>query len=456
LKKIFLLALAIITFSCEKEAEPLTFNGQFKNLNDTEVSITSLNGTNVTIQADEKGAFSEIMSVQEGFYNLNLGNERYRVYLKPGMDLSLYVDLQKSDESFHYQGSLASENNYLFSKREQLEAYSDNRIDILSQEEADFLETMDRGTQQDLAFLGQSEGISTRFQKLETKNILYTKALRMANYPSYYAYYNEKDIEETSEEFKNQSPDLNLNSLSDYINSIEFRSLVRMYFQDLTETAYEKDSNLDYYATYLEIIDQSDFDSTLKGFLAYDNARMAMTYTEDLESYYKTYLSLDKNSENNESITAVYDELLQISAGKESPIFENYENFAGGTTSLADLKGKYVYMDIWAQWCGPCKREIPYLKEIEAEYHDKNIEFVSISIDRERDYDKWRAMVEDKELSGIQLLADKDWESQFVKEYLIKGIPRFILVDPQGKIVNSNAPRPSDQKLKKVFNDLNI
>jgi thiol-disulfide isomerase/thioredoxin len=315
---------------------------------------------------------------------------------------------------------------------------------------------MDRGTQQDLAFLGQSEGISTRFQKLETKNILYTKALRMANYPSYYAYYNEKDIEETSEEFKNQSPDLNLNSLSDYINSIEFRSLVRMYFQDLTETAYEKDSNLDYYATYLEIIDQSDFDSTLKGFLAYDNARMAMTYTEDLESYYKTYLSLDKNSENNESITAVYDELLQISAGKESPIFENYENFAGGTTSLADLKGKYVYMDIWAQWCGPCKREIPYLKEIEAEYHDKNIEFVSISIDRERDYDKWRAMVEDKELSGIQLLADKDWESQFVKEYLIKGIPRFILVDPQGKIVNSNAPRPSDQKLKKVFNDLNI
>ena len=115
-----------------------------------------------------------------------------------------------------------------------------------------------------------------------------------------------------------------------------------------------------------------------------------------------------------------------------------------------------IIVDFWAQWCGPCKREIPYLKEIEAEYHDKNIEFVSISIDREKDYDKWRAMVEDKELGGIQLLADKDWNSQFVEEYLIKGIPRFILVDPQGKIVNSNAPRPSDQKLRKVFNDLNL
>ncbi len=456
MKKIFLLALAIIAFSCEKEAEPFTFSGQIKNLEDTEVSITSLNGTNVTIQADEKGAFSENIVLQEGFYNLSLGNEGYRVYLKPGMDLALYVDLARLEDSFHYQGSLASENNYLFSKKDQLESYSDNRIDILSQEEADFLETMERGTQQDLAFLGQSEGISTRFQKLETKNILFTKALRMANYPSYHAYYNQKDEEETSAEFKSQVPDLQLNSLSDYINSIEFRSLVRMYFQDLTETAYEKDSNLDYYATYLEIIDQSDFDPTLKGFLAYDNARMAITYTEELESYYKTYLDLDKNAENNEAIAAVYDELLLISPGKDSPIFENYENFAGGTTSLADLKGKYVYLDIWAQWCGPCKREIPHLKEIEAEYHDKNIEFVSISIDREKDYDKWRAMVEDKELGGIQLLADKNWNSQFVEEYLIKGIPRFILVDPQGKIVNSNAPRPSDQKLRKVFNDLNL
>ncbi len=456
MKKIFLLALITIAFSCEKEVESLTFSGQIKNLDDTEVSITSLNGTNVIVQADEKGVFSESIGIQEGFYNLNLGNERYRIYLKPGMDLALYVDLENTEDSFHYKGSLASENNYLFSKKEQLEAYSDKRIEILSQEESDFLETMERGTQQDLAFLGQSEGISTRFQKLETKNILYTKALRMTNYPSYYAYYNQKDEVEPSAEFKNEIPDLDLNSLSDYINSIEFRSLVRMYFQDLTETAYAKDSNLDYYATYLEIIDQSDFNPILKGFLAYDNARMAITYTEDLESYYKTYLSLDKNPKNNKEIQNTYEELLQISAGKDSPIFENYENFKGGTTSLADLKGKYVYMDIWAQWCGPCKREIPYLKEIEAEYHDKNIEFVSISIDRKKDYDKWRAMVEEKELGGIQLLADKDWNSQFVEEYLIKGIPRFILVDPQGKIVNSNAPRPSDQKLRKVFNDLNL
>ncbi len=54
-------------------------------------------------------------------------------------------------------------------------------------------------------------------------------------------------------------------------------------------------------------------------------------------------------------------------------------------------------------------------------------------------------MVVDKELKGIQLFADNNWKSKFVEEYLIKGIPRFILIDPQGNIINANAPRPSDK-----------
>jgi len=86
----------------------------------------------------------------------------------------------------------------------------------------------------------------------------------------------------------------------------------------------------------------------------------------------------------------------------------------------------------------------------------KNIEFVSISIDTEKDYSKWREMVKEKGLIGIQLFADKDWESDFVTEYLIKGIPRFILIDPNGNIVNANAPRPSNSKLIDLFNKLNI
>ena len=87
-------------------------------------------------------------------------------------------------------------------------------------------------------------------------------------------------------------------------------------------------------------------------------------------------------------------------------------------------------------------------------YKDKNIAFVSLSIDKMEHRDKWLKMIEDEDLGGIQILADNDWNSDFITAYNIKGIPRFILIDKEGNIVNSNAPRPSDPYLKEVLNTL--
>ncbi len=145
-----------------------------------------------------------------------------------------------------------------------------------------------------------------------------------------------------------------------------------------------------------------------------------------------------------------------LGRGKESPKFVNYENYKGGTTSLEDLKGKYVYIDVWATWCGPCKAEIPFLQKVEQEYHEKNIEFVSISVDKPDAYGKWKEMIKEKKMGGIQLLADKNFMSDFVTAYKIDGIPRFILIDPQGNIVSADAPRPSSEELKTLLKELNI
>lgn len=148
----------------------------------------------------------------------------------------------------------------------------------------------------------------------------------------------------------------------------------------------------------------------------------------------------------------------QISANKKlnntkSPGFD-FENHKGGKTSLESLKGKYVYIDVWATWCGPCRAEIPFLKEIEAKYHGKNIEFVSISADVQKDYDKWKNFVTEKQLGGIQLYADKNWESDFLKAFGITSIPRFILIDPNGVVVDADAARPSSPKLKEQLDSL--
>ncbi|MGI9530420.1 redoxin family protein [Lutimonas sp.] len=144
---------------------------------------------------------------------------------------------------------------------------------------------------------------------------------------------------------------------------------------------------------------------------------------------------------------------IGLKKGDPSPKF-NYPDQNGKNVSLDDLKGKYVYVDVWATWCGPCKKEIPFLKEMDEEYKGKNIAFVSLSIDKMEHKEKWLQMIKDEDLKGIQIMADNDWSSDFVTAYKIQGIPRFILIDTEGNIVDSNAPRPSDPYLKEVLNGL--
>lgn len=150
--------------------------------------------------------------------------------------------------------------------------------------------------------------------------------------------------------------------------------------------------------------------------------------------------------------------ILAELTGKPSPEFTSYTTSDGGTMSLADLtaSGKYTYIDIWATWCGPCKAEIPFIKEMIANYEGKNIQVVSLSVDEEDAKDKWIKMVADKEMTWQQIRADKAWASDFIQAYAINSIPRFILLDPNGVVVDPNAPRPSSDKLTELLNSLEI
>lgn len=197
---------------------------------------------------------------------------------------------------------------------------------------------------------------------------------------------------------------------------------------------------------------KADFESLKLKYPSIDSTYFAA----DDEGFDKMKLSYLRYYENQHA-------LKKELAGKPSPAFTNYENFKGGTSSLKDFRGKYVYIDVWATWCGPCKIEIPFLKELEAKFHNRNIEFISISVDdarrsgtMDKAYKAWRTMVADKNLTGTQLITGNGWDVEFIKKYKIDGIPRFILIDPKGNIIDPDAPRPSSAKLTTLLEELGV
>lgn len=141
----------------------------------------------------------------------------------------------------------------------------------------------------------------------------------------------------------------------------------------------------------------------------------------------------------------------KFSAGEAGYNFSG-EDTNGKQVAFNDLKGKVVVVDVWATWCGPCKAELPYLQKLEEEMEGKNVTFVGCSVDEAKDKEKWKQFVKEKEMKGVQIFVN-GW-SEVTKFYGINGIPRFMVFDQEGKIVNIDAPRPSTPELKALIEKL--
>ncbi|WP_246162131.1 TlpA family protein disulfide reductase [Sphingobacterium phlebotomi] len=139
--------------------------------------------------------------------------------------------------------------------------------------------------------------------------------------------------------------------------------------------------------------------------------------------------------------------------GNPAPLL-TMQDTSGNAFTWKDWKGKYIYIDLWATWCGPCIQEIPSLQLLEHDYADRNIVFVSISVDREKDKQKWINFVREEQLGGIQVWVDADNHKRISQAFQIQQIPRFIVLDDKGQIVDANAPRPSDKRIRTMLNKL--
>ena len=323
------------------------------------------------------------------------------MYVKPGDIIELSLNTDEFDESVNYIGSEAS--NFLAKKyliQEQFNFYS-----------KDF-------------YLGSIEDYNLALRKYKSLIFQYSNSI------SDTAFINQQsnEIDNIIAYWKNRKEKFMISNEADIREFLFEKNLVN---QKYNWWAIEDTIDID---SFNEII--SEYENSIKLLikkLVNDDesiSKQLEILTDEIDSKRERKLSIINKPQNGESY-----------------IDFSYENTTGEDVSLSSFNGSLVYVDVWATWCGPCKAEIPYLKTLEQDYHEQNIVFLSVSVDTNKD--EWLKMVKEEELGGIQLWAD-GW-SQITKDYAIFGIPRFMLFSEDGKVISNDAPRPSNEEIRELF-----
>ncbi len=440
--------LAMLFILCSNQSAELKgemiFSSKIENPNSESIELLDLKRKVVQqIQVSTEGKFSDTFEIQEGYYYLNDGNESTPLYLKPGFNLTLSMNTAEFDESIVYKGKGAVENNYLAQKALMREGFGQLNYYAyyvkLSEER--FLTISDSLFKLQKDFLEKQKDISADFSFIELKTLGLDYNRKISEFEGMKRYLTaEKDFK-VSDQYPDAYANINLSD-EKLLKSPAYLNFIESYLRNDTSLISENDER-DFTLAYTELIVRLVKNKKIKEELLYNVGFWQLDNTGELEQVFQLIQGALKKETYINEVTEKYQRLQKIQKGKVSPTFE-LKDINGAVVKLSDLKGQLVYIDVWATWCMPCMIEIPHLKELEEHFKGKDIQFVSICIMDKKE--SWHKMVTEKELGGIQLFAP-DPKIPFIVDYMIYGIPKFILLDANGNILDANAMRPSNPSL---------
>jgi len=219
-------------------------------------------------------------------------------------------------------------------------------------------------------------------------------------------------------------------------------SISNLSYKEMSNPKY--DSLLKVFTLSYEQV-KTDQDNTLKSFMLKKPNSLAILFLLEplpVDANYDIYSKIDS------SLFAAYPDNFyvlnlhnQIIAGKATAIGAVAPDFilqdtSGNNISLSSFLGKYVLIDFWAAWCGPCRKEMPNMVKLYADFKGKNFEILGISLDKTRD--KWIGAIKSEHMTWPQASDLKFWQSEVAAIYSVKAIPYTILLDKEGKIIAKN------------------
>lgn len=442
MSKIFLKILFVLSLvACQKPADYVIVSGKIQG---SKATFFSINGNDfskeITMQAD--GSFSDTLRVSSNYYYFQATDFYVPVYVEQGKNLVLELNLNEKPAVVQFSGGNKNENVYLWHKKTISDAFQERFVEIYKKKVPEFEKELDELEKKYKNHLENSD-LTKEFVLLEEKSIRYELILSKMTYEATHLRLT-KERAEIPEHFLQQIAAVDLDNSSDFELVEKYRDLlVEDFFGRLRRKSNGGWKEL---AEYVNSLKSDNIKSFLAPFLA--NGISLRNSTENNELIFNTIKKYAKDENFVQKTEERYLSLENLKVGAAAPKFVA-ETLQGDTVSLADFKGKLIYIDVWATWCVPCLNEMPALEKLEKEYHNKDVVFVSISIDKKKQ--KWKSFLEGRSSVGVQLYAGSD--SSFMQQYDIQSVPRFILIDKNGNMLDANTLRPSEPKLKELLNN---
>ena len=396
---LFSLSIFFIS-SCRQDPNKITIKGSIANPVSDEL-VFNFPDTSYEAKVDADGNFKITLNQDSAKYGTLLHGERTRMFIKPGDNIEVYFDTKEFDETMTYRDS--PESSFL--------AYK-----LISAEERDFY--------------GKSLYLVDKVSyEVELENFKSNLMQRLDQFENgYFKITEQKSLNASVERYLKRKESFSDRTEEELLYLWETSKLSKEYnFYGLLSTLNrdEFDENLSVY--------EKKMNSALEPLKKLNN------YEEDQGKITKIVVSWRERKDDYDGMPKNGDMSIDFS----------YPNISNEMISLSFFKGRLVYIDIWATWCGPCIAEIPSLKRLQKDYENMDIIFLSVSVDTDKE--SWKKMLTEDQLGGVQLWAD-GW-SQITKSYAIFGIPRFILVDKSGELIAVNAPRPSSSEVRSMIDE---
>jgi thiol-disulfide isomerase/thioredoxin len=433
-------------------------------------------GNTITIKRVVEGDFETVNSInvekekpfllpcvvkEEGFYYLSSLRWKLRVYLKPSDKLELAIDGKWGS----YEVINGSEENKSMQKWQQLIFPITNygyNLSILQRDTFDlntYQRTYESLESSIVNFRNNVNHTGSRFSQLFKMAIdvdkefapilfLFNSPVKKTNgFVSTPKNFN--DVPAFYQRF------IQVNKFNDasLLNIGEARSYMNLYAKLIIASLPADQRKQLTQSEKLGMMINAFSNDTLKSYFFKDQmSEIEVNNLTEFRSTFEPYKKYTKPAAVKKKYLDVYQGFVGDTAyvGKSSYNF-TLPDSTGRMISMKDFKGKVVFIDVWATWCGPCREQFPFLKEVEEEYKDNNdIVFLGITIDRARDRQKWINMIKKENLPPLQLFDDMG--KIFAHKYDIHAVPRFLLISKEGKWIEVRCPRPeAKEDLKKYL-----